>query len=73
MTVEQMLKVLQKLKDAGYGNIKLAVPMKGDDWDGVSKLQYKPIIDRIIICTTYMQTDGIDINNLLGGQQHERN
>lgn len=69
MTVEQMLKILQKLKDAGYGNIKLAVPMRGyDDWDGVSKLQYKPIIDRIIICTTYMQTDGIDINNLLGGQ-----
>ena len=69
MTVEQMIDILQKLKDIGLGDIELAIPV--DDYNqwvnGISKLQYRPFINCIAICTANVQASGIDINDLLGG------
>lgn len=69
MTVEQMLEVLQKLKDIGLGDIELAIPVDNyNEWvNGISKLQYRPFINCIAICTASVQAGGIDINDLLGG------
>jgi hypothetical protein len=76
MTVEQMLNILQQLKDIGFGNTELTIPV--DDYNqwvnGIFKLQYRPFVNCIAICTCSVQAGGIDIKELiqLGGQQNER-
>lgn len=75
MTVEQMLEILQKLKDIGLGNIELTIPVDDyNEWvNSIDKLQYRPFINCIAICTSNVQAGGIDIKDLLGGNNYDRN
>lgn len=69
MNVEQMLEILQKLKDAGYGKVELGIPVdQYNEWvNGVSKLQYRPFIGCIAICTGNVQCGGIDVEDMING------
>ena len=69
MTVEQMIDVLTRLKNIGLGDVELAIPVDDyNEWvNGISKLQYRPFINCIAICTVNVQAGGININDLLGG------
>jgi hypothetical protein len=75
MTVDQMIDVLQSLKNLGMGNVELTIPIDNyNQWvNGIDKLQYRPYINCITICTYGVQAGGIDIKELLkmGGQQNE--
>lgn len=70
MTVEQMLEILEKLRDVGLGDVELCIPVDDyNEWvNGISKLQYRPFIKRIAICTGNVQCGGIDVEDIINGR-----
>lgn len=70
MTVEQLLEILQKLEEAGLGKMELTIPVDDyNEWvNGISKLQYRPFIGCIAICTSSVQCGGIDVEDIINGR-----
>lgn len=71
-----MIEILQKLKEIGMGDVELTIPVDNyNSWvNGIYKLQYRPFINCIAICTAGVEAGGIDIDVLLnniGGQHNE--